>query len=87
MLVEDSEPSIVQIKDILEDIGYLMLVAHDGGEALGIIAQTIPDAMILDLMMPGIDGFTSAKNHPGSRINNPSPRAYSYRQKYHKRRT
>jgi len=32
-------------------------VAHDGTEALEIIDKIIPDAMILDLMMPGIDGF------------------------------
>ena len=34
-----------------------MLTARNAVEAFQIIAQTIPDAMILDLMMPGIDGF------------------------------
>jgi PAS domain S-box-containing protein len=57
LLVEDSEPAVIQIKDFLEESGYHILVARDGKEALDIIAQTIPDAMILDLMMPGIDGF------------------------------
>ena len=57
LLVEDSEPAIIQLKDILEETGFEIIVAHDGSEALGIIAQTIPDAMILDLMMPGVDGF------------------------------
>jgi signal transduction histidine kinase/CheY-like chemotaxis protein/HAMP domain-containing protein len=57
LLVEDSEPAIIQIKDFLEESGYHILLAHNGAEALGIIAQTIPDAMILDLMMPGLDGF------------------------------
>jgi PAS domain S-box-containing protein len=57
LLVEDSEPAIIQIKDFLEESGYQILLAKDGAEALGITAQTIPDAMILDLMMPGIDGF------------------------------
>ena len=61
LLVEDSEPAIIQMKDILEDSGYKIIIAHDGGEALGIIAHTIPDAMILDLMMPGIDGFSVLK--------------------------
>jgi signal transduction histidine kinase/response regulator RpfG family c-di-GMP phosphodiesterase/HAMP domain-containing protein len=61
LLVDDSEPSIIQMKDILEERGYHLLVARDGGEALAIIAQTIPDAMILDLMMPGIDGFKVLK--------------------------
>ncbi|MBL0224509.1 MAG: response regulator [Geobacteraceae bacterium] len=57
LLVEDSEPAVIQLKDMLEEDGYRILIARDGGEALGIIADTVPDAMILDLMMPGIDGF------------------------------
>ncbi len=61
LLVEDSEPAIIQIKDIMEESGYNVMVARDGVEALGIIAQTIPDAMILDLMMPVIDGFQVLK--------------------------
>lgn len=61
LLVEDSEPAIIQIKDILEDGGNSVLVARDGAEALKIISHTIPDAMILDLMMPGVDGFQVLK--------------------------
>ena len=57
LLVEDSEPAIIQIKDILVDEGYHILVARNGAEALEIINHTIPDGMILDLMMPLVDGF------------------------------
>jgi len=57
LLVEDSEPAIVQIKDFLEESGYNILTARGGNEALAIISQTVPDAMILDLMMPEVDGF------------------------------
>jgi CheY-like chemotaxis protein len=49
------------MKDFLEESGYNILVARDGGEALAITAQTIPDAIVLDLMMPGIDGFRVLK--------------------------
>jgi len=62
LLVDDSEPVIIQMKDILGENGYNLQVARDGGEALAIISHTIPDAMILDLMMPGVDGFTVLKN-------------------------
>jgi signal transduction histidine kinase/CheY-like chemotaxis protein/HAMP domain-containing protein len=62
LLVEDSEPAIIQIKDFLEESGYNILVANGGGEALDIISNTIPDAIILDLMMPGVDGFEVLKN-------------------------
>lgn len=61
LLVEDSEPAIIQMKDFLEESGYRILVAQDGAEALAIIETTIPDAMIMDLMMPGVDGFEVLK--------------------------
>ncbi len=57
LIVEDSEPAIIQLKDILNEAGFQILIAHNGREALEQIAKTLPDAMILDLMMPEIDGF------------------------------
>jgi len=61
LLVEDSEVTITQLKDILEDDKYHILVAHNVGEALEIIQFTPPDAMILDLMIPGVDGIQAFK--------------------------
>ncbi len=61
LLVEDSEPAIIQMKDILNECGYTILSAHNGSEALQIISNVIPDAIILDLMMPGMDGFEVLK--------------------------
>ena len=61
LLVEDSEPAIIQLKDFLQVSGFSIRVARDGAEALEIIAGCIPDAMVLDLMMPGIDGFAVLK--------------------------
>ncbi len=55
--MEDSEPAIIQIKDLLSECGYRMLTARDGNEAFGIMDVVIPDAIILDLMMPEVDGF------------------------------
>lgn len=57
LLVEDSEPAIMQMKDILHDQGYRVTVARNGREALAEIEKNLPDAMILDLMMPEVDGF------------------------------
>jgi signal transduction histidine kinase/CheY-like chemotaxis protein/HAMP domain-containing protein len=62
LLVEDSEPAIIQIHDMLTENNYKVLDARDGQQALSIIAQTVPDAMILDLMMPGVDGFEVLKS-------------------------
>lgn len=62
LLVDDSEPALIQMKDILEGIGYQTKAAKNGAEALQVIENIIPDAMILDLMMPEIDGFELLKN-------------------------
>lgn len=67
LLVEDSEAAIIQINHILEEQGYKIIVAHNGEEALEIIRNTIPDAMILDLMMPGVDGFSVLEKLRGER--------------------
>ena len=61
LIVEDSEPAIIQIKDFLEESGYKILVANGGSKALEIISHTIPDGIILDLMMPEVDGFEVLK--------------------------
>lgn len=61
LLVEDCEPQIIQLKDILNDEGYDIHVARNGREALDSIKTSIPDAMILDLQMPEVDGFEVLK--------------------------
>ena len=61
LLVEDAEAVIIQMKDMLSAQGYKIMVARNGNEALEQISHTIPDAMILDLMMPGVDGFEVLK--------------------------
>jgi len=57
LLVEDSEPQIIQLTDILKQEGYKLQVARNGKEALESISVSIPDALILDLMMPEVNGF------------------------------
>ncbi len=57
MLIEDSEPAIIQIQDVLSQQGFNVIVARDGDEALERMNSFTPDAIILDLMMPGKSGF------------------------------
>lgn len=61
LLVEDSEPAVIQIKDFLEQSGYKIFVADSGAKALEMVTEIDPDGIILDLMMPGIDGFEVLK--------------------------
>ena len=57
LLVEDNEPAIIQMTHLLKAEGYRVRVARDGQEGLAQIGQALPAAMILDLMMPHVDGF------------------------------
>jgi len=61
LLVDDSEPAIIQLSDVLKEGGYRIKVARSGKEAIERIGESIPDAMILDLMMPEMDGFEVLK--------------------------
>jgi signal transduction histidine kinase/DNA-binding response OmpR family regulator/HAMP domain-containing protein len=61
LLVEDTEPAIVQMTEILEAEGYRVQVARDGKAALEQVAKSRPDAVLLDLMMPDVDGFQVLK--------------------------
>ena len=58
ILVVDDEPSIVKmVSKRLEVKGFDVLVATDGEQALALAQRERPDFIILDLMMPGLDGF------------------------------
>lgn len=58
ILVVDDEPKIVQIaRDYLEGSGYKVLSSGDGAQALAIARQEKPDLIVLDLMLPGMDGL------------------------------
>lgn len=56
-LVVDDEPDIVGIvKKMLEGEGFEVLCANDGLEVFALLRQRIPDVLIIDRMMPGMDG-------------------------------
>jgi len=57
LLIEDSEPAVIQMCDILRAEGYQVEVARNGKMALEMLEHIAPEAVILDLMMPEVDGF------------------------------
>jgi len=68
ILVVDDEPDVVEIVRLrLEQDGHTILTAGDGKAGLQSAQDNKPDLMILDVMMPGLDGFEVAyqmKNNP-----------------------
>ena len=57
LVVEDNQTAMMQIRAVLESEGYLVDTASGGQEAIDYVKDTIPDGIILDLMMPKVDGF------------------------------
>ena len=58
ILVVEDEPHIANIiKITLEAEGFEVLVANDGAEGLSVAKEQAPDLVVLDLMLPKIDGY------------------------------
>jgi len=71
ILVVDDDPDILSaISMILESEGYRVVTASDGIEGLANLKAEMPDLMILDLMMPGMDGFGVLKTLQDGRWSN-----------------
>ena len=61
LIVDDTPANLSVLLQCLDEAGYRVLVAEDGEEALELIAQAVPDLVLLDVMMPGIDGFETCR--------------------------
>jgi DNA-binding response OmpR family regulator len=58
VLIVDDEPSIiVALQFLMEENGYNTLVAFSGEEAMEAVAKHHPDLILLDVMLPVVDGF------------------------------
>jgi DNA-binding response OmpR family regulator len=58
ILIVDDEPAIiVALQFLMEQNGYETLVAFSGEEAMEAVARDPPDLMLLDIMLPVVDGF------------------------------
>jgi DNA-binding response OmpR family regulator len=57
MLVDDDPDFVEAVKAVLEAANYKVSVAYDGEECLAKLASETPDLIVLDVMMPGKDGY------------------------------
>lgn len=65
LIVDDTETNIDILLDILGE-EYDVAVAMDGESALEAVEEDLPDLILLDIMMPGIDGFEVCKRLKGN---------------------
>jgi signal transduction histidine kinase len=61
LIVDDTPANLGVLVDTLSESGYNLMVAEDGEDALAQTAHTVPDLILLDVMMPGIDGFETCR--------------------------
>ncbi|MCU0338489.1 MAG: response regulator [Spirosomaceae bacterium] len=58
ILIVDDEPNILMsLEFLMKKEGYKVFIARDGEEALEIIKEHTPDLILLDIMMPKVDGY------------------------------
>ena len=61
LIADDSKTNLVVLETLLRRLGHQVISAHDGLEALELYELHNPDLILLDVMMPGLDGYGTAK--------------------------
>lgn len=61
LIVDDVPENLALLSDALDEAGYQVMVATDGRSALDRLHHIAPDAILLDALMPGMDGFEACR--------------------------
>ena len=73
LIVDDIPDNLAVLHDALDESGYTVLVATDGASAIARAAQALPDIVLLDALMPGMDGFEVARRLKADAATAPIP--------------
>lgn len=71
LIVDDEADIAASIQYVLSQEGFLTLLAHDGVKAIQLAESEKPDLIILDLMMPGLDGYEVCRRVRSSDLKTP----------------
>jgi DNA-binding NarL/FixJ family response regulator len=61
VVVDDTPETLGFLTDTLDHAGYTVLIATDGGSALDLVDQITPDLVLMDAVMPGMNGFEACR--------------------------
>jgi two-component system cell cycle sensor histidine kinase/response regulator CckA len=61
LIVDDTPTNLDMLLDVLEAAGFKVVVAEDGERAIALAEYAPPDLILLDILMPGIDGFETCR--------------------------
>ena len=73
LIVDDVYQNLDVLGKILEDAGYQLQVATSGQQALEVVARALPDLILLDVMMPGMNGFETCRRLKGEKTTRDIP--------------
>ncbi|MCZ6792138.1 MAG: response regulator [Planctomycetota bacterium] len=65
LVVDDEQRNLLILESLLAPLGHRIVCASSGQEALDLVAKEPPDAVLLDVMRPGLDGFTVCRQLKG----------------------
>jgi DNA-binding response OmpR family regulator/DNA-binding CsgD family transcriptional regulator len=61
LVVDDSPGTLQMLTDALDETGFTVLVAPDGTSAVSLVEKATPDIVLMDAVMPGMDGFDTCR--------------------------
>ena len=57
LIIDDSPTNIALLSELLQETGFTVWIARDGETAISEVREDLPDLILLDVLMPGLDGF------------------------------
>jgi DNA-binding response OmpR family regulator/DNA-binding CsgD family transcriptional regulator len=68
LVVDDTPQTLGFLTDTLDHAGFTVLIATDGESALALVEQITPDLVLMDAVMPGMDGFETCRRLKGEKL-------------------
>jgi DNA-binding response OmpR family regulator/DNA-binding CsgD family transcriptional regulator len=68
LVVDDTPETLGFLTDTLDHAGFTVLIATDGESALALVEQITPDLVLMDAVMPGMDGFETCRRLKGEKL-------------------
>ena len=68
LVVDDTPETLGFLTDTLDHAGFTVLIATDGESALALVEQVTPDLVLMDAVMPGMDGFETCRRLKGEKL-------------------
>ena len=73
LVVDDDASSLELMEAMLVPNGYEIITANDGSKAVAIIIEKKPDLILLDIMMPGLDGYSTLAKIKENKVSSKIP--------------